>query len=649
MPPSDCLQPCLDHPDRDELTAAAEASERILRRHPNHPRALHLLGMFASENGQQEVAAVLLARAVKSDSENTDCMVDLGVVFARMGRWPDAVRCYKLALNRKPQDAGAWLRLGRALAAEGDIEGAEGSFRSASALAPEDAAAHNSLGSMLQLLGRFPASADAFAEAVRIEPGQKDHHLELANSLLLAGEVERAANSYSRALGLDSRCAVAHFNQGVCLMRLGRVEEAEGSFREAAVIQPDYAEAHNNYGILRQAAGMRGEAMEAYRRALQASPNYSEARYNLALAFQDEDLPAEAAGHYRELIESGCQTGEIWNNLGNCATALMDLREARQCYQAAIEDPLGEVEARWNLGLLDLVEGDYPRGWEGYEWRFRQQNAFRRQFEQPRWLGGPLEGRRILVWAEQGLGDTLQFARFLSLVSRHGGRVTLECPPTLTRLLRRTAGVEGVVAFGAPLPEFDVHSPLMSLPLALEVTLNNLPEHTPYIVCPEEASAHWAGEPATALPRVGLVWTGNPGHRNDRNRSLPPEELRALAGLDGLVFVSLQKGPPPPETGLEMLDLSSRLVDVADTAAVIDNLDLVISVDTAVAHLAGALGKPVWTLLPHAPDWRWLLDRKDSPWYPTMRLFRQPARKDWASVMRGVRNDLCAWRDAQAV
>jgi len=311
-------------------------------------------------------------------------------------------------------------------------------------------------------------------------------------------------------------------------------------------------------------------------------------------------------------------------------------------------------DGHWNLALALLVQGHFPEGWEEYEWRWKTKGLLspRQLLPQPLWDGRPLAGRAILLHAEQGLGDTIQFIRYLPLVAQRGGRVIVECQPELQRLVQAMTPDIPVLARGQPLPDFAFQCPLLSLPKALGTTLATIPATVPYLHADAQNVQMWRDRLAghgSAL-KVGLIWAGNPHHKNDRNRSVKLASLAPLAQVPGVQFYSLQKGAaaaqaktPPP--GMDLIDRTDDLQDFADTAAMIANLDLVIAVDTSVVHLAGALAKPVWTLLPYCPDWRWLLKRQDSPWYPTMRLFRQPEIGDWDSVIQqlaaALANRLC--------
>jgi tetratricopeptide (TPR) repeat protein len=344
------------------------------------------------------------------------------------------------------------------------------------------------------------------------------------------------------------------------------------------------------------------------------------------------------------LIECHC-------NLGN---TLLDKKQPKEAIAAflrciAINPTVPEAHYNYSLALLTL--GDFQQGWEEYEYRLKCKGLFlRRDFTQPQWDGSPLEARTILLYAEQGVGDALQFIRYLPLVEQRGGRIIVECQAELQRLFQTTAERCQIVADGQPLPAFDLHCSLLSLPRVFQTTLANLPQTVPYLQADAEETRKWQHRLADDSPivKVGLAWAGNPDHKNDRNRSMKLARLAPLGQAPGVRFFSLQKGAtaaqaktPPP--GMDLVDWTEELKDFADTAALIANLDLVIAVDTAVVHLAGAMGKPVWTLLPFVPDWRWLLEREDSPWYPTMRLFRQNSWGDWDSVITRVADALSQW------
>ncbi|MBM3526320.1 MAG: tetratricopeptide repeat protein, partial [Alphaproteobacteria bacterium] len=335
------------------------------------------------------------------------------------------------------------------------------------------------------------------------------------------------------------------------------------------------------------------------------------------------------------------------NNLGLAYREKGDIATAITTYEQALAIDGQHGEAHWNRAICWLLQGDMARGWTEYEWRWKRPDfmAIMPNFPTPAWTGGTLAGKSIFVCSEQGVGDTIQFVRYAPLLEKQGARVLFGCQPELADLLKTAPGVAEIVPLGGTASAFDTHTMLLTVPRLLGTTLETVPAEIPYLSADSKKAETWA-ERLSDLQgmKVGLVWRGNPKHVNDHARSCAPDVLRALLDVDGVSFVSLQKGGPQGEAAslAGVRDLAGALPDFAETAATIQNLDLVISVDTAVAHLAGALGKPVWTLLPFAPDWRWLVGRDDSPWYPTMRLFRQSKPRDWAGVIKRVRKALAA-------
>jgi hypothetical protein len=380
---------------------------------------------------------------------------------------------------------------------------------------------------------------------------------------------------------------------------------------------------------------------------LEIKGDYPEALNNLGGALMETGRPDEAIGQYQRAIELRSELPELHNNLGKAFRAAGRVSDAIAAHERALFLKPDNADAHWNRGLMLLLSGQFEPGWDEYEWRWLvpEFKSPRRNFRQPLWTGQPLRGRRILLHAEQGFGDTIQFARYAPLVAQAGGRVILECPPELLRLLRTLGGVEQLVAAGQPLPEFDLHCPLLSLPRAFRTTAQTVPNVIPYLQADPAIAANWKSRlqlPTDRL-RVGLVWAGSSANPNDRNRSLSLEALAPLADCQNVAFYNLQSGPASADAGrgrFTFMNPPPQFVDFADSAGLIANLDLIITVDTAMAHLAGAIAAPVWTLVPFAPDWRWLLDRQDSPWYPTMRLFRQPEIGNWKAVVRQLAADL---------
>nr|WP_245939706.1 tetratricopeptide repeat-containing glycosyltransferase family protein [Stenomitos frigidus] len=437
---------------------------------------------------------------------------------------------------------------------------------------------------------------------------------------------------------------------GVALCSVGQAVAAIPFLQRVVQLQPDAAEAWGNLGTALQEQGCYEDAIAHFNRAIALKPDYAEAHYNLALVLQKQDRLEDALFHSQQTIALKPEFVDAYYNQGFLLRRLGRLEEAIAHYRTATQLAPNSAGAHKNLGHALLLTGALQQGFQEYEWRWRQPGWAPRLFAQPLWDGSPLIGRTILLHAEQGFGDTIQFIRYAALVRDRGGRVIVECQPSLLRLLETAAGIDQLIAQGAPLPDFDVHAPLLSLPHLCSTTLETIPAPVAYLSPPVDHPLRLKVPPGTRL-KVGIAWTGNPDHKNNRYRSCAIEQFRALCQLPGIAFFSLQKGAPEADlqalAELPIQSLSASLDDFTATAAAIAQLDLVITIDTAVAHLAGALGKPVWLLLSVAPDWRWLLERDDSPWYPTMRLFRQRQRGSWQGVFERVAAELALWVERQ--
>lgn len=439
----------------------------------------------------------------------------------------------------------------------------------------------------------------------------------------------------------------AHYNLGLAFQELGQLAEACACYEQVVRLRPAHAGAWNNLGVARRQLGQWQKAAESHRRAVLLEPGQADYQNNLANALRAGDQTGEAIQLLQEALQTHPKSAVLWHTLGNAWREAGRLAESQSAFNRALEIEPQLVESHWDLAFTLLLQGNFQRGWEEYEWRWLRKDHQARSFDAPTWQGEDLSNKRLLVYAEQGAGDTIQFARYLPLLVQRGARVILECPRPLVSLLQTVPGLEQVIARGEALPPVDRQCALLSLPRLFGTTLDSIPGDVPYLRSGNKGP--FLPSPAQMTNgrhlRVGLVWSGNPTHQNDARRSFSLEILRPLLANTEVTFYSLQ-----PQTGgvagnrqtadRDLVDLSALIGDYADTAALINQLDLVISVDTSVAHLAGALGHAVWLLLPHAPDWRWLMQRSDCPWYPSMRLFRQPVAGDWSLVIRKVREQL---------
>ena len=499
------------------------------------------------------------------------------------------------------------------------------------------------------MLRRPVEALESYERAIALNPDQADAHY---NRGILQAELDRPAlalESYDRVIALKPESAEAHNNRGTALAHLDRHTEAVASYERAIALNPDYAKAYNNRGVsLAGELNRFVDAVESYEHAIALKPDYAEAHNNRGLALSELNRLEDAVQSYERAIALKPDYAEAFYNRGNAFRDQGRNEAAIDSYQRALALKPDYASAHWNLADTWLLLGDFARGWQEYEWRWKlaDRNDGKRDFEQPLWLGEqPLEGRTILLHSELGLGDTLQFCRYAKRVSALGARVVLEVQPPLLPLLAQLDGVALAVPRGARLPAFDCHCPLMSLPLAFQTDLGSIPADVPYIRSDPARVAAWQEKLGrTDKPRVGVVWSGSRSQRNDRRSMALAQMLPLVRG--GAEWVSLQKEVAPGDTALlascaDIRQMGGELVDFADTAALVELMDLVVTVDTSVAHVAGAMGKPVWILLPlNAHDWRWMLDREDSMWYPTARLFRQTTDGDWASVVSRVNEEL---------
>ena len=525
------------------------------------------------------------------------------------------------------------------------------SFDAALALRPEYPEAFNNRGNALQALGRHAEALASYERALRERPLYPEALNNRGNALLALERNTEALESYDRALAMQPEYAEAHNNRSTVLLALSRPAEALESATRALDAHAGYPEALGNRGKALQALGRHDEALLSYAEARRLRPDDPDGLNNLGNALHALGRYEEALEHYDDALRARPGSVESLNNRGNVLQALRRPEEALASYALALALAPDDAEAHWNEALARLSAGDYERGWEKYEWRWRNPalGIPLRDTRRPPWLGTEdVSGKTVLLHAEQGYGDAIQFVRYAPLVAALGARVVLACAEPLRALFETVQGVESVFAPEQSAPAFDFHTPLMSLPLAFHTTLDNLPSRVPYLRAPERKAAAWQRRfmgLGTGL-KVGLAWSGNPRFGAARIKACPVHLLDALLSVPGCAFVSLQTGDAAAEAaGLArkdrpVIEAGPELAGFDDTAALVAALDLVISIDTAVAHLAGALGKPVWIMLPYAADWRWLVDREDSPWYPTARLYRQPHPGEWGSVVGRLAADL---------
>jgi tetratricopeptide (TPR) repeat protein len=567
---------------RAERYLDAELScQRALEADPNHADTLHLMGLLSFHFNQDDHAAEWISRAIQQDPK-PQYLFTLGVTRQRQRRFEEALQAFDRATQLKPDAVELWRHRGNVLV---DLK------------RPDQA-----------LL--------SFQEVLKHNPYDRDAAYNSGSMLLQLKRLEEALSSLNLSDQLQPNHAPTLQKRALALHELGRSEEALVDIKRAHALDPSQADICNNAGVFLQRLGRDDEALPWIDRALKLRPDYPDAIINKAFSL----------AHLRRFAE---------------AFALYDFMK--------VLHP-GHAEAEWRRSHLDLSLGNFEAGWVGREARVRlpELPIARFDYPQPRWLGKePVDGKTILVQMDEGSGDTIQFVRYVPMLAARGARIILMVADTLCPLLSGFARVSECVPFSATtLPAFDMYCPITSLPLAFGTKLDTIPTETAYLPAPAASRLQiWEDRlgPRDRL-QVGLVWSGNPKHVNDHNRSLPLSALVQLLDLDA-TFVSLQKDLKPEDkvtllAQTNIVDLTDHLTDFAETAALVSSLDVVITVDTSVAHLAGALGRSTWILLPYWPDYRWLLDRDDSPWYPTARLFRQTEARDYVSVLERVRAEL---------
>ncbi|MFM0151239.1 tetratricopeptide repeat protein [Paraburkholderia sediminicola] len=600
---------------RDGRLDDAERGYRAtLDGNPVHVDALHLLGVLRHQQGQHAEAAELVRRAV----------------------------------NLRPEDAALQLNLGNALKALGKIDDAIEQFRNALTLAPSFPMAHYNLGNAYASVGRHEDAADAFEKSLRLQPNDASSHNNLGNALHALGRHTDAITSFQRALELRPGHAGALNNMGMSLNALDRADEAIPCFQAALAAEPRFVAAHFNLANTFDATDRHEEAVASFQAAFALQPNLPPTIFGLGNALAALGRHAQALPYLERAVGLDPQFALAWLSLGTAHQALNAHAAAVRAFDQALRLRPDLASAHMNRALAWLALRDFTRGLPEYEWRL-QTTAQPVIQTLPRWHGEPIEQRTLLVHAEQGFGDTLQFVRFVPMAAQRAARVVLEVQPQLLPLLAPAAQAWRVtlIAQGAPRPAADLQCPLLSLPLALGTTYDTIPARTPYLSAPPAYGRKWRGSlGGHAKRKIGIAWSGR--IQQNETRSMPLAALAPLFALEGIDWIVLQ-----PELSAEehaALDahpqaasihrMGKRIGDFADTAAIIERLDAVVSIDTSIAHLTGALKKPLWLMLPFAADWRWFVGETRSPWYPGVTLLRQPQPGAWGDVVEAVANEL---------
>jgi tetratricopeptide (TPR) repeat protein len=658
--------------EQGHLDEAAECYRKLLGFQPHNPEAYTGLGSALEEQGHLHHAVECYRRAIAIKPDDPDAYRNLGDALQRLGNLDEPVDCYRKMIALQPDYPNAHNNLGVALQRQGDLDQAVECYRKAIALEPDHLNAHNNLGNVLQLQGHLDQAVECYRKVIAIKPDHPDAHYKLGVALQQRqGHLDEAVECHRKAIALQPDHPDAYSNLGSALVdqghadealdcyrradnnlgkalyKKGQMDQAAQCFRRAIAIKPDDPDAYSRLGCVLDEKGHLDQAVACFRRAIALQPDHLNAHSNLGSTLQRQGHLDQAIECYRKAIAIKPDHADAHHSLALALHTQEHLDQAVECYRKVLAIEPDNADAHHNLAFALLTRGDLAEGWKEYEWRWRGSQMVPRGFIEPQWQGEAAEGKTLLVHVEQGFGDAIQFCRYAPLAAARGLRVIVEAREPLIRLFRSLPKIHDVVVRGKELPHFDLHCPMMSMPLALGTTLGNIPSVVPYLYADEAQVANWRTRLAAMGkhgPRIGLVWAGSSGMKANNERSLPSDRIGRLLGplldLPGMRFFSLQKdGPKAPEE-LSLTDLMDEVNDFADTAALIASLDLVISVCTSTAHLAGALGKPVWVLNRFNSHWCWFRGRSDSPWYPTLRLYRQPRPGDWDSVLAYVARDL---------
>lgn len=682
---ADFMRLALDSYEAGQYGRAEKILSQISEQQPNDPAAWYLRGVNTAAAGDLIAATGFFINAVNSDTENPKYCAALAEHLMRRGMDHAALDTWQRTIDLAPHNADYQFTFAKCLSRLDRHKEALLHFAEASRLDPENGerliahgvalsmASHHSeaitileraadstprdatvafhLGYVYQRAEKFGDAADAYRRTIEIDPALTEAQLNLAACLRDLGDLDGSIQLCRAILERKPDSLGAMNNLGAALCALGRNVEAIMHYRNALLLDPDNLTTLHNLGVALHAGGAVEEAEKILRRCLIIKPNWHDAQRSLANLLRSFGNLAEAASLYQAVIDSRPLDFKSYGNLGLVLLNLNKPHEAISVYEKALALEPNHPDLETGLGIAQLLVGDFINGWTNYDSRLRmnQLPSWRPESGLPLWRGEQTKPEEnvpatVLVHAEQGFGDTLQFCRYISRIQEGGVSVIFECQPSLMPLLEGLKSESKdpslhLIKPSSALPHADYHVPLLSLPRIFETNLDNTPAKVPYLSAPADRKAKWASVCPGGAFSVGLVWEGNPNRQDDRLRSCPLDALEPIIATQGIRFYSLQKDMRQKQHP-SLHDLGPQLTDFADTAAVIERLDLVISVDTAVAHLAGALGRPVWVMLGYAADWRYLLDREDSPWYPTMRLFRQPAPGDWRSVTQRIAVEL---------
>lgn len=698
--PDPRIHTAIAHHRAGQFDEAAAIYAAILADNPASGAAMHLLGVIAHQRGDHARARELIQAALSYYPNDPGMLSNFGLVLQALGDNNGAMQAFQTSVLIRPQNVAAWFNLGNLLTAAGRLDESIEAYQQTLLVDPNHAEASNNLGVALLSKGDLAGATECYQRAVAVKPDYVSALSNLGYALASQGRLAEAIDACRQAIALDPQAANAYNNLGTALKLRGDNREAGLCFRRSLELNPASHETRNNLAVLLFGEGQMQEAIAAQQAVVRDAPEYAQGWSNLCEFLRIEGRLDEALAAGRRAVALNPNSAEAQLNLGVALHLLADFAAAEECFRRSVALRPDFADSHWNLSLLLLLKGEYAEGWPQYEWRWRGNKLPDDHIKGPRWDGSSLAGKTIILHTEQGAGDSIQFIRYANVLKRQGARVIVEGVDGLQPLLAAAHGVDAYAVRGQPLPPHDCQAPFISVAGILGTRLETIPGETPYLRADPARVEKWrprvaqlrqapseppppsppsppsppqalASLPSPALlpslaslpsPAssgmrpllVGIHWQGNAKFAFDRDRSMPLAYFRPLAAVPGVVLVSLQKGDGasqiaelqagPPEGRFPVVDWSAELdsdgAAFADTAAVMELLDLIITSDTSVAHLAGALHRPTWVPLGHVPDWRWGFRGESTPWYPSMRLFRQPSRGDWTTVFAAMADQL---------
>jgi len=634
--------------EKQDINSAQKILNSLLNENPGDSDVLNFLGIIKLNLGEYKDAVSLFEKVLFIREQHPFAHYNLGMCYYFLKQPDEAKKHYERAIELYPAYVDAIINLGVIFQEKEDYNSAENCINRAIVLQPGSGKLYNNRGNILFKKNEFEQAEKDYRKALKIEPDNSEYLFNLANCCFYQGYLEDAIDLFKNCIKLNTETNKANFNIGIALFKLNNFNEAAGYFNKALAVDPENAETHFNLGSCYRELKNYTIALECYKKAIAIDSGHSASLINIGNIYKLLGDEASSQEYFNKVSESDEAKAIVFTNLGVAKMGQGLVDEANHYFDIALQFQPENAAIHYNKAHALLIKGNFKEGWAEYNWRIKRKEFFPREFSKPELKPGiNIKGKTILVYDEQGLGDTIQFIRFIPLLQKQGANIIFECNKLLNGLFDNIlAGIKVIERDKVKVPsvEYDYQIPLLNLPQLFKTTIETIPVEMPYVFADSAAFNKMSALIGSNTEfKIGIVWGGNPIHTGDSNRSCRLENFRQLLTVPNIKFYSLQKGSPLNQlegSNFPVLVLNDYLDTFIETAAAIELMDLIITIDTSVAHLAGAMNKPTWLLLPFFPDWRWLLSRNDSPWYPSMKLFRQKEEGSWNSVMKEIEMEL---------